>query len=72
MTGEDIPSLRYGLRKSTYETRVYKGITLEVCLVTWVGSHLRAIVLPIAFSLSPIFPSVTYCVIPLKLLLDLV
>ena len=49
-----------------------KGITLEVCLVTWVGSHLRAVTLPIAFSLSPIFPSATYCVIPLKLLLDLV
>jgi len=49
-----------------------KGITLEVCLVTWVGSHLRAIILLIAFSLSPVFPSITYCVIPLKLLLDLV
>jgi len=49
-----------------------KGISLEVCLVTWVGSHLRAIVSLIAFSLSPIFPSVTYCVIPVKLLLDFV
>jgi len=49
-----------------------KGISLEVCLVMWVGSHLRAVVSPIAFSLSPIFPSVTYCVIPVKLLLDLV
>ena len=47
-----------------------KGITLEVCLVMWVGSHLRAVVLPIAFSLSPIFPSVTYCVIPLNLIKD--
>jgi len=51
---------------------VCKGITLEVCLVTWVGSHLRADILPSAFSLSPVFSSVTYCVIPVKLLLDLV
>ena len=49
-----------------------KGITLEVCLVTWVGSYLRAVILPTALLLSPIFPFVTYYVIPLKLLLDLV
>jgi len=49
-----------------------KGITLEVCLVMWVGSYLRAVILPTALSLSPIFPFVTYYVIPLKLLLDLV
>ena len=51
---------------------ICKGISLEVCLVMWVGSHLRAVVSLIAFSLSPVFPSVTYCVIPLNLLLDLV
>ena len=45
-----------------------KGISLEVCLVTWVGSHLRAVVSPIAFSLSPVFPSVTIHVNPLNLL----
>jgi len=49
-----------------------KGITLEVCLVMWVGSYLRAVILPTALSLSPIFPFVTYYVISLKLLLDLV
>jgi len=47
-----------------------KGILLEVCLVTWVGSHLRAVILPITFSLSPIFPSVSYRVMPLVLILD--
>jgi len=55
-----------------WSMRECKGITLDMCLVTWVGSHLRAVILPIALSLPPIFPSVTYCVIPLKLLLDLV
>ena len=44
--------------------------SLEVCLVTWVGSHLRAVVSLIAFSLSSVFPSMTYCVISLNLLLD--
>ena len=37
-----------------------KGILLEVCLVMWVGSYLRAVILLIAFSLSPSFP---FCVI---------
>ena len=45
-----------------------KGISLEVYLVTWVGSHLRAVVSPIAFSLSPVFPSVTIRVNPLNIL----
>jgi len=49
-----------------------KGISLEVCLVTWVGSHLRAAISLIAFSLSPTFPSVSYCVISLYLILDYV
>ena len=48
----------------------YKGIILEVCLVMWVDSHLSAVIPPIAFSLSPIFPSVSYCVMPLVLILD--
>ena len=47
-----------------------KGITLEVCLVTWVGSHLRAVILPSAFSLSTFL---LFCVIlcePVNLILD--
>jgi len=47
-----------------------KGTTLGLGLVTWVGSHLRAVVSPIAFPLSA---SLLFCVIlcePIHLILD--
>jgi len=53
-----------------FEQTNCKGISLELCLVTWIGFYLRAVVPLIIFSLSPVFPSVTYCVNPLNLLLD--
>jgi len=43
-----------------YTAGICKGISLELCLVTWVGSYLRADILPITFLLSPSFP---FCVI---------
>ena len=35
---------------------ICKGTTLGQCLVTWVGSHLRAAISPIAFLYLPCFP----------------
>jgi len=51
---------------------VCKGTTLGLGLVTWVGSHLRAVVSPIAFPLSVFLLFCDILCEPLNLILDFV